>query len=263
MLDQIKKTEIKYLECFCETEKDGASIKFTDAHIKDMYSHHFTYIDEGIDDRSFVKEMRRAYEEKKRRGEKVLRIMTHKEISEAMISQMPLKPEIETFNYYGQRSENYKSIKQRKDTTVKLANCDLTITHGKYVDVAANYKHMTMEFAIRRIERKFKVYLDENKPLFLHVCYENEEPIGNCESFVDEGIMKIEDFDILDVHQRKGFGSHVLYHLLEKAYNDNIPFAYVVTDHDDTAKNMYEKCGFEYIGHRTELTFKLEDSNTK
>lgn len=46
MHNQIKKTEIKYLECFCETEKDGASINFTDAHIKDMYSHHFTYFDD-------------------------------------------------------------------------------------------------------------------------------------------------------------------------------------------------------------------------
>ncbi|WP_430884980.1 GNAT family N-acetyltransferase [Fusibacter sp. JL216-2] len=258
MLSKIIDTELAYLKCFCETESDQASIRFKDDQLKDMHSHHFNYIPEDISDEVFVEEVKRAVTQKKSLGQSNFRILTHKDISKDLLSQLPMMAEGEKFDYYGIETKNYQAIGSREDARLELVKDQITEEHGKYVDVAANYMHMTMDFAIRRINRKFKVYMDENIPLSLYVCYDKNEPVGNCEAFINRDIMKIEDFDILEMYQRKGFGSHVLRHLLERALSQNIEFAYLVTDHNDTAKTMYEKCGFTLMGHRTELSFKIE-----
>ena len=127
---------------------------------------------------------------------------------------------------------------------------------GRMVDIVANYQSMTLEFAIRRIDRKFKVY-SSDKALDLYVCYDGIEPVGNCELFSKGNLAKIEDFDIIEMHQRKGFGSYVIKRLLKVCHDNGIGEAYLVTDHDDTAKDMYLKCGFHLVGHRKELMFHL------
>ena len=74
-----------------------------------------------------------------------------------------------------------------------------------------------------------------------------------------DSIAKIEDFDIVEMHQRKGFGSQVLRTLLKSCHEDHIKYAYLVTDHDDTAKDMYLKSGFKLVGKRVEMIFSLEE----
>lgn len=258
MLNQIIDTEMGYLKCFCQTESDNEVTHFTDKQLKDMYSHNFTYISENVSDRDFIKALSRTLEYQKSIGCDAYKIMTHKELSSDLISMMPTKPVVERYDYYGTYTKNYDQIRTRQGASVLLANNSLTEEHGKYIDVAANYMDMTMEFAIRRINRKFKVYLNERLPLNLYICYDQKEPVGNCEAFINDSLMKIEDFDILEMHQKKGYGSHMLRNMLEMGLAKQVDFAYVVTDHDDTAKHMYEKCGFDFIGYRTELIFKLE-----
>jgi len=68
---------------------------------------------------------------------------------------------------------------------------------------------------------------------------------------------RIEDFDILQKYQRKGFGTSVLKHLLEEARANCVEFVYLITDSGDTAKEMYKKCGFKKAGEKTELFFDL------
>lgn len=116
---------------------------------------------------------------------------------------------------------------------------------------------MTLEFANRRIERKFQIYSDQNNSLDFYVCYKGHEPVGNCELFANGPMAKIEDFDILDIHQKQGFGSHIISELLEKCHHNGVTYAYLVTDAADTAKVMYEKVGFKWAGSRTELMFSF------
>lgn len=78
--------------------------------------------------------------------------------------------------------------------------------------------------------------------------------------FNDKIAKKIEDFDIIEIHQKKkGFGSHVLRKLLQICEKkESVDEAYLVTDHNDTARDMYSKCGFELIGERRELMFSFD-----
>ena len=83
-------------------------------------------------------------------------------------------------------------------------------------------------------------------------CFKNQ-----VDSDVLSGQLQNEDFDIIEMYQRKGFGSFVLRTLLKECSENGIEQAYLVTDHDDTAKDMYAKCGFKPVGKSFELMFHL------
>jgi len=57
------------------------------------------------------------------------------------------------------------------------------------------------------------------------------------------------------MHQRKGFGSHVIRYLLKQCHDQGIENAFLLTDSNDTAKDMYIKTGFSIVGKRMELMF--------
>jgi len=50
--------------------------------------------------------------------------------------------------------------------------------------------------------------------------------------------------------------------MLKDCYEKGIEEAYLITDSDDTAKDMYKKCGFSKIGEKTELHYFIEKINT-
>jgi spore maturation protein CgeE len=100
------------------------------------------------------------------------------------------------------------------------------------------------------------VYLSD-KSLNSYVCYHNSEKIGTCDLFLYDGIAKIEDFGIIPKHQRKGYGTTILKYLIDTAIKEDSHTIYLVTDEEDTAKEMYEKIGFTKIGEKTDLLFRL------
>ncbi|MCB2290896.1 GNAT family N-acetyltransferase [Clostridium sp. CS001] len=110
---------------------------------------------------------------------------------------------------------------------------------------------------LHSIYRKSEVYTKSNSNLDLYVCNYRGIPIGNCELMLNSDIAKIEDFDILNDYQRKGFGTSVVKYLLEEAKENSVEFVYLITDSVDTAKEMYKKCGFKKAGEKTELFFDL------
>ena len=175
-----------------------------------------------------------------------------------LIETLPYKFTLSKSAYYYNKTAHWTTINPMTDVLVKMADTPLIKTHGKYVDVSANYITMTMEFAIRRINRKFEIYDDVTKCTHFYVCYHNEEPVGNCEFHRFGNVAKIEDFDILEMHQRKGYGSQVLRALMKEAENQKAEIAYVVTDFDETAKEMYMKNGFAFAGMRYEIMIHIK-----
>lgn len=258
MILNIIDTELKYFNCFCNAEAFETHIHFNDDNIKDMYSHNFTYVHEDINDEDFIQLISRELAHRKTDEKRYLRVITHKTISDDLLDRLLIKPEVDRYVYYGKRTDSFSDMKTKENARIEKAKDPQAIEHGRFIDVSANYLHMTMEFAIRRIDRKFMVYNDSNLPLDLYVCYDGLEPVGNCELLINNDTAKIEDFDILEMYQKKGFGSHVLRSLLEISHNRGVKYAYLVTDQEDTAKEMYIKNGFELAGGRTELMFFLK-----
>lgn len=49
----------------------------------------------------------------------------------------------------------------------------------------------------------------------------------------------------------------MLHELMKSAHDQLVDYVYLVTDNDDSAKDMYAKSGFSCVGQRSELFFEL------
>lgn len=257
MIQKIEACERAYLEQFCVAEVLENYIRYSDPKLQDMHSHHAISIDSDILEETVVRIIQKEINTCKQQGKKYLLVSTGAPVSQKAIQKLNHEFSFSEYLYYAIETEKYEGIQMKASSKVVKADNQKSRRDGRYADVIANYRNMTADFAIRRIERKFLVYDDPTKPLDLYVCYNGEEPVGNCELMLSEGIAKIEDFDVLDIYQRQGYGSQILRALLAVCIEHRVSTAYLVTDSDDTAKDMYLKTGFRLVGGRSEIMFQL------
>ncbi|RXI96702.1 GNAT family N-acetyltransferase [Anaerobacillus alkaliphilus] len=255
LLEKIFQMEVEYVKLFSEVKEEVSALVFTDVHLPDMYNHNFSLYPSNDGLIEYINNELKK-EEVKNKG--FLRVVTHDTANATAISELLVKPEISTFDLMYIESVKYSEMQGNPNCSVLCADNNTVLDDGMKVDVLANQEAMGVDFAKRRIARKALEYKSLDKPIQLFVCYHEDRPVGNIEYIPFDDIVKLEDFDILEEYQRKGFGTTVLKHLLEKAYHDNIEYAYLITDSQDTAKEMYEKCGLKKIGEKTELFFRLK-----
>jgi spore maturation protein CgeE len=243
LLNNIYSMENEYVKLFSEAKEDEETISFNDLNIPDMYTHNFILYknNNGLYD-YIVNQLNHL------QSKGFLRIVTHYKVEQDLINRLPVKPEVTIYDIYHKKSSEYEDIKANPDCKVIKANSSKLLDDGIRVDIKANQVDMGLDFATRRIHRKSKAYQDPNSTIDFYVCYCNDKPIGNIEYATANDVVKLEDFDILPNYQRKGFGSTVLKHLLQVAYNNHIEDVYLVTDQSDTAKE---------IGEKTEIMFRF------
>lgn len=211
MIEKIIDVELKYKACFFSKQEDcGTYMRYSDLRLLDMRAHNNIVIKRGTSEELIkeiiVAEMNRRKEE----GSDFLKVISFDAIQQETINEFTIKPEVDIFDYMMIESRLSSGLKTKENTTVKVASNSKTLSDGRIVDIKANKTNMGEAFAIRRIHRKkIEVYNDKkNLPLDLYVCYDHQVPVGNCELFLDDQIAKIEDFDILENYQKKGYGTH-------------------------------------------------------
>jgi len=158
----------------------------------------------------------------------------------------------------GQEVKNLINPVGNENCVIKKATNLSVLKDGIEVDIEANKKTMGQAFAKRRIERKKLIYEDPLRQLDLYVCYHNDVAIGNCELLTVESVGKIEDFDIIEAYQRKGYGTSLLNFVMDEAIVAGAEYIYLLTDAEDTVKDMYKKFGLQILLTRTELFFDLK-----
>lgn len=257
MFSKLINCEIDYIKNFTNNQETKETIKFYDNKLRDMYTHNFILIKEDVCEDKFKEIVSKELENRQSQKEDFLRIEFNFPIENDLIQKLPLVPQVSKYDFMYISSEVSNCLYGNKDCVVKKAETEEILKDGIKVDVLANQSNMGYEFANKRIYRKADVYNQRNSNLGLYVCYHDKVPIGNCELMLNNDLAKIEDFDILENFQRKGFGTSVLKYLIEEAREYGVKFLYLITDSEDTAKEMYKKCGFKKIGEKTELFFKL------
>lgn len=262
VIERILETEKSYLAEFSKVEMFADYTRYRDISMPDMYSHNFTWIREPQDFKALSKIIDQEIYFRRTEQADYLRVMIDGWVSlddlKKIVNQANDKVVIDRMDYYYRNSDDWSRLPEKEDVQVILATEPHVFEHGKAVDIIANYKHMEVGFAVRRINRKLDIYKDDAKNTSLYVCYHKEEPVGNCELHICPHAAKIEDFDIVDIYQRKGFGTQVVKALMKAANDKGVKTVYMVTDHEDTAKEMYEKNGFTLAGYRYEILFDLK-----
>ncbi len=256
MIRSILESELAYTKLFSECREEGSLIRFTDGSIPDMYTHNYIWVKDSSAHLTDLLKQELIVGQTEQKS--FVRVEMSFDVNFDRLGDLPVKPTVTHYDYMLIPTERYSAIPMKDNSRIEVATRAKVMADGISVDVLANVDAMGREFATRRIHRKSSIYQDAALPLQFYVCYNHELAVGKCELMIHRDIAKIEDFDILPDYQRQGFGSSVLRHLLKQAAEQQIQWAYLVTDSADTAKEMYTKCGFEKVGTKTELFFSLE-----
>jgi len=258
MLNKIIETELKYKNCFCNISDSGSFYKLEDPKLPYMRAHNNIIFKPGTPLDMKKRVITEKLEQAKFEGIDFFKLISFDPVSGEDLDFIDIKPEVDFYDYMSIETASSTLLKYSTNVEILHADSESLYEAGRFVDIEANKEMMGKSFAERRIDRKIEVYKDENIPLELYVCYHKGEPVGNCELFLGDKVAKIEDLDILPQFQKMGLGTHFLKSLLIQANQNGIGSAYIVTDHYDSAKEMYQKCGFKYRGNVTEMLFDFD-----
>lgn len=256
LCERILETELKYIRCFSDYIEEQKWITLKDNKLVDMYMHNFIFLKELMKKNELKIFIENKLGEAHRNNEKYLHIMMDYGIQEHDLKEIIPGPEITKYCYMSITPKDFNKLKIKSDCFVRKADTFEILRDGNLADIQANKATMGEDFARKRIERKTEEYKN-NPNLDLYVCYKGDVPIGKAELLIEDGIAKIEDFDIIEGYQKQGYGTSLLRKLLEASLCKNVDIAYLITDYYDTAKDMYEKCGFSICGIKTSILFNL------
>lgn len=258
VINQLLSCEKEYKKQFSEYTEFDDYILFKDETLPDMYSHNCYLIKnkKNIDEMAEI--INKMIDERRNANENFLKVEMDFPLKKEVYSKLSIQPEISTFHYMGQEVKNLVNPVGNENCVIKKAINLKILNDGIEVDIEANKKAMGEDFAKKRIERKKLIYEDPERQLDLYVCYHNDVPIGNCELLIADTVGKIEDFDIIETYQRKGYGTSLLNFVMDEAIVAGAEYIYLLTDAEDTVKDMYKKFGLEILLTRTELFFDLK-----
>ena len=143
------------------------------------------------------------------------------------------------------------------DCIVRKAVTDIEIQTGVNCAIAYAAQRMTLELANKKVNQKKELY--RKGLLDLYICYIDDTPVGFCDWFDKDGIIKLEEVTILNKFQGKGIGTQMLKQLIYRAVIECEKKLYIVTE---TGKehNIYLQLGFQMLGKETEI-FYMKDDN--
>ncbi|MCG8477556.1 MAG: GNAT family N-acetyltransferase [Spirochaetales bacterium] len=237
-------TEGRYFSEFAVVEQTAWGVRYTDYNVLDMYTHNFSRIFRrslGRIDAILASEL--AY--RRTLGQSVVRVECFAASPEririgvagyTVSEQIILALDLST-----------KSVPpQPDDVDIRPARSDADFEAGKQIDVSSSEESLR-DFFARRYTRKLLQYRDRNVGLYNMICFQNGEPVGNCDLYVHGAYGKVEDFDVLPTFQRRGYGTKILDEVVRYAAARGVVRLYLLVDSDNSAIRMYEKYGFGRI----------------
>lgn len=254
--EKLIECECEYTKCFSEFYENEDIIRFRDNQLNDMYYHNYTYIKKAMSEIELKSIIQDEISLRLSEKSNFCNILSNSVVNSSLLSILKYKPEISTNGYYSFDISYFSKLNDLLGYTIKKVNNEEMVDDILFCDLQHDEKSLGKDFCTRRCYRRGKVYVSD-KGVNSYVCYHNGDIIGNCDLFMYNGIAKIEDFAVIPTYQRKGYGTTILKSLIDISIKENSHTIYLVTDEDDTAKEMYQKIGFNKIGERTDLFFKL------
>ncbi len=253
--EKIINCELAYTKCFSSFVETQDVIRYRDNLLPDMYDFNYTFIKNAMEDNSLHSTIEQEISQSMLDGNNFCNIMQTAPVSDSLISMFKTKPEVTTYGFYSFDIANFSKLQGNESCIIKKVDSDKMVEDALHLQLAHNGENFGREFCTRMVYRRGKVYLSDTG-VDSYICYDDGVAIGNCDMVSSHDVTKMEDFGVLSTHQRKGYGTAILKELIGIAIKNNAQTIYVMTDEDDTAKEMYLKLGFVKTGEKTQLFFK-------
>lgn len=257
LLDKgIKECEIEYTNCFSKFTENDDVIRFYDTQLHDMYYHNFTGIKRSLNNKELKCVIEDEISLNLSNNIDFCTILSDFYFDSSILSSIAYKFDLSINGYYSFDISQSSRLNSLSNCIIKKVENQELLRDVLYCDLQYDEEELGKDFCERRCYRRGKVYLSD-KGVNAYLCYHNGEIIGNCDLFIHNGVAKIEDFFVITKYQRRGYGTTILKELIEISLKENCHTIYLITDEEGTAKEMYQKIGFNKIGERMDLFFKL------
>lgn len=240
-LEELHSLERAYARLYSQESKTPYGRRYTDHELPDMYCHNFLRLDDDSLDR-FDQARREEQAYRKAIGCPMVQLEyfghtrpegMEKLDAQQVKTQLLMSVELDQF--------------QSRDT---LASCSLVVActpehaqAGKKIDQIA-FGSEYAAFAARRFDRKQKVY-EKKTTAIEHLLLRAEgHYVGNCDLLVTGHAAKVEDIDILEEFQGRGYGRALLGYVAQRAADKGARFlALQVDESNKVARGLYHSVG--------------------
>ncbi len=250
MINRLREIEDAYTELFCKKQSFPGRDVFSDSAIPGMYCHNFVLFQDAANQEGVRAYISGCLREMRSTGKDFLKFVFHPGIQvppELLEWAEKLGFEVSCIKYMYMPVSSGIAPAEEDGCIVKRAETADEIDEG--LKCAAKYE--TSPISAKKLRQKRERYL--NHSLQYYVCSVDGSPVGYCDYFVKNGIVKFEEFVVLDAYQGKGYGTKMLRKMLADAATQGVQYAYVVTDAEGKDHNLYYKTGFDFVGEETEL----------
>ena len=247
-----------FTACFSEVFEDDTLIRFRDKNIEDMYDHNYTVIKRGQTDAKLHSIIREEIKQCVSEGKEYCQLRVDNSIDAQSLVVFGLTPEITRYGLY--YMDDLRSFHGHGNTNCEIhrVDSDTRARDRGNIELTGYQNSFGKDFCIRKAERNAIIYLAQGG-VDSYICYVDAQPVGKADLFVCGTTAMIEDFDVKPEVQRKGYGTALLRYMAELAFMGGAKTVLLVTDMDDTAKDMYTKLGFIYVPGHTQLFYNIKD----
>lgn len=251
-LTALRDVENDYLRFFAEVEEHEHTIRFIDRKLPSMYSHNCVLLKDTLDGRALHQQIRALYDDAQERGAKHLYLVLHPNLAFVMNAWEADVFDPASLLYMTVTVDAFQGGKANTACTVQEATTPALLQDAMLCDVAASLTegedHVDYGFAYQRAARKLPVFANQSLALNQYVAYLDGIPVGKCDVSLHGDILRPESFSVEDGFQRKGIGTAMLNKIVEDGKARGCKELFLVTDPNDTAKEMYRKVGFQVVG---------------
>lgn len=257
-LRELTKCEWDYVRCFSSCAKEPDAVRFRDPLLPEMYDHNYTHLGTGASGGALSERIRREIGICRSQGMGFCHIMLDGAVDSSQFSQIPILAKETRYGYYTRSLAGWGNPKPggAVDCSVKKAEGAEAAGEILLLELEQDGVAPGNAFYSKRAARRALAYLSEGG-VDSFLCYSGIQAVGRCDLFINDALAKIEDFMVLPDRQRRGYGTALLNSVMEAAAAGGAREAYLVTDEDDTPKEMYLKYGFRKAGEKTGLLFML------
>jgi spore maturation protein CgeE len=236
-LDKITSHEQFYVSLFSKVRDHIFGYEAEDLKQRDKYYHNYLHL---LNDRFTKQDIDYYIDKNLVHGFIMIRAENGLDIRNFIDS----KDIIDQDAYYGNDIKNIH-INKKRNVDVRLVNPE---TDESFFDSLYKESIAYGKTYAQGNKKRQKEVLSESKDAYFYLkATYNHKIVGMLNACIRGNLAKIDDFVIKEDFQKQGFGSALMFDMIELLKKRGIEYVYLVTDDEDTPKVMYEKWGFQLI----------------
>lgn len=259
MISKLRAVEDRYMELFCQKKAVQDTSYFSNQIVPELYDHNFILLGNLSNETETIEFIGEQLKMLVQSDKKHLKIVIHPgiEVSKGFYDATN-DLGFDMDNLYYMIADKHSSEDWHGDDRCRIKKAVTSEEIKAGVDCAITYaaQRMSLELSSKKANQKKELY--EKGLMDLYICYDEETPIGFCDWYEQDQIVKLEEVTILNQYQGKGFGTNMLKKLLYKAIKEENKQVYIVTNTGEE-HNIYLQLGFEGAGMETELFLMKKD----